>query len=142
MRHLLATKPHWALDQLAAACNQSLSWVKKWQGRLRSAPSDDDHILWGLSRARHQLPPPTDPRLVERILAIRDNPPDHLQRTPGPKAILYYLPRDPIVCEQALTPLTSTRSIWKILDAHQRIVRPTKKQLKAKDEQPPPYTQF
>ena len=142
LRHLLATKPHWALDQLAAACNQSVSWVKKWKVRFRTTKDTDDTLLWGLSRARHHPPSPTDPRLVERILAIRDSPPDNLQRTPGPKAILYYLPRDPIVREQGLKPLTSTRSIWKILDAHQRILRPTKKQLKAKEEQPPAYTQF
>src|SRR5947209_3278484 len=95
LRQLLVTKPHWALDQFAAACNQSISWVKKWKARLRTAAATDDQVLWGLSRARHHPPAPPDPRLVDRVLAIRDTPPEKEHRTPGPKAILYYLPRDP-----------------------------------------------
>jgi hypothetical protein len=31
--------------------------------------------------------------VIEAILAIRDTPPEHLHRTPGPRTILYYLPR-------------------------------------------------
>ena len=142
LRQLLVTHPHWALDQFAAACNQSVSWVKKWKARFRAAAVPDDSLLWGLSRARKTSPPPTDPRLVDRILAIRDTPPENLHRTPGPKAILYYLPCDPVVRELGLRPIRSTRRIWQILDAHQRILRPTKRQLKEAAEQPKPYTEF
>jgi hypothetical protein len=33
--------------------------------------------------------------VVAAILRIRDDPPEHLQRVPGPRALLYYLARDP-----------------------------------------------
>jgi hypothetical protein len=57
-------------------------------------------------------------------LAIRDHPPEGLKRTPGPVAIAYYLQKleetDPLGCHLP----TSTSTIWKILDQHQRILRP------------------
>ena len=32
--------------------------------------------------------------VVNRLVEMRDQPPEGLGRTPGPKALLYYLPRD------------------------------------------------
>ncbi len=63
-------------------------------------------------------------RIVERVLAIRDHPPDHLRRTPGPKAILYYLSQDENLrdCPQEIP--RSTRTVWQILDEAGRIGRP------------------
>jgi hypothetical protein len=55
-------------------------------------PSDrdvDKQVLRGLSRApRHPLPR-LDQQVVDRVLEIRDDPPEGLGRPPGPKAILY-----------------------------------------------------
>ena len=57
--------------------------------------------------------------MIEQILTIRDHPPEQLHRTPGPKAILFYLPRSPEVDGERLP--RSTRTIWKILRAGDRI---------------------
>jgi hypothetical protein len=61
---------------------------------------------------------------VDRILAIRDTPPDHLQRTPGPEAILYYLGRDADLAAAGLRLPRSTRTVWQILRQHGRIASP------------------
>src|SRR5918997_4699325 len=95
LRTLLRTQPTWTVQDYADALQRSLGWVKKWVARLRAAAPDDDGVLHSQSRARRHPPPPLDPRVINCILAIRDHPPEHLHRTPGPKAILYYLARDP-----------------------------------------------
>src|SRR4051812_29102442 len=95
LRSLLHLHPTWTLQDYVAATHHSLAWVKKWRNRFRTAHPDDDGILHSRSRARTQPPPRLDPFVIERILAIRDAPPAHLQRTPGPKAILYFLAHDP-----------------------------------------------
>jgi len=109
--------PDWTALTLAQATGQSVAWVKKWKARFRSASNPADAI-WG----RSHLPargPRVSAAVVEQILAIRDEPPEQLQRTPGPKAILYYLPRTSGL-EGELLP-RSTRTIWKILRAADRI---------------------
>src|SRR3954447_15333325 len=58
LRELLRAHPDWTKHQLAQEIGRSLSWVKKWRRRLRDAPPDDEQVLWGQSRARHQLPVP------------------------------------------------------------------------------------
>jgi transposase InsO family protein len=58
---------------------------------------------------------------VERILAIRDAPPAHLQRTPGPKAILYFLHHDPELRAAGLPLPRSTATVWRLLRRHGRI---------------------
>lgn len=122
LRQLLRAHSDWSHRACAAEIGRSLGWVKKWTKRLRAAASDDDSILRGQSRARTHPPPPWDTRVIARILEIRDQPPEHLRRTPGPKAILYYLQRD--VDLQALgVPLPrSSRTIWRILSRHGRIL--------------------
>ena len=128
LRQLLQIHPDWSHRTCATEIGRSVGWVKKWTKRLRAAAPDDDHIVRGQPRRRKRPPPPWDPRVVERILEIRDAPPEHLRRTPGPKAILYYLHRDADL--QALDVLLprSTRTIWRILTQHGRILhaaRPT-----------------
>jgi transposase InsO family protein len=63
--------------------------------------------------------------VIERILDIRDHPPKGLGRTPGPRAILYYLHQDEalkvILEAQGYDMPRSTRTIWKVLTRHQRI---------------------
>ena len=88
LRTLLRTQPTWSLRDYADATRRSLGWVKKWIARFRSVAPDDDAVLHSQSRARKHPPPRLSPTVIERILAIRDHPPAHLHRTPGPKAIL------------------------------------------------------
>lgn len=122
LRQLLSDHPDWTNAQYAEATGRSLRWVKEWKKRLRAASRDDEAVLQGRSRRPHQLPEPYAPALIERILAIRDLPPNQLQRTPGPKAIRYYLEQDEeLRLSGARLPQTTT--IWKILTAHGRIPR-------------------
>ena len=86
LRTLLATRPDWTLQDLADAVGRSLSWVKKWAKRLRTATSDDESVLHSHSRARKHPPPALSQKVIDRILALRDDPPANLQRIPGPKA--------------------------------------------------------
>lgn len=116
--------PDWTQPQLAQALGRSVSWVKKWLRRLRQARAQGQplwQVLPGQSRARKHPPPATPALVEERILAIRDEPPEGLRRTPGPEAILYYLPRDHQV-QAAQVPLPrSSRTIYRILKKHGRI---------------------
>ncbi|NWJ49095.1 MAG: hypothetical protein HXX08_24825 [Chloroflexi bacterium] len=102
LRLLLRDQPDWNHSQLAFAINRSLSWIKKWCNRLKKAPSDDPSVLISLKRGRKSPFPPPNPLLVERILEIRDHPPDNLKRTPGPKAISYYLAKDKVLAENGV----------------------------------------
>jgi hypothetical protein len=123
LRHLLKQHPNWTTKHYMTATGRSRSWVKKWRKRLRQAAPDDERVLHGLSRARHTPPEPIHPQIVESIWAIRDHPPANLQRIPGPKAILYYLHQAPVLKASGLHIPTSTRTVWPILDRHQRIYR-------------------
>src|SRR6516164_6609686 len=115
LRILLRTQPTWPSQEYADQIGRSLDWVKKWVKRLLNAPPDDEAVLWSRSSARKHPSPPFDPAVIERILAIRDEPPEHLQRTPGPKAILYYLHRDQDLLAQGQSLPRSTRTIWRVL---------------------------
>ncbi len=124
LQRYLRDHPEWTQPQLAAAVGRSLGFVKKWVKRLRGALSGDMSVLFGLPRRRKTPYPQSDPQVEERILAIRDEPPEHLKRVPGPKAILYYLPRDPALQGRTAPLPRSTRTIWKILRRHHRIGHP------------------
>jgi hypothetical protein len=115
LRHLALQHPEWTRPQLAEACGGSISFVKKWLKRFRETDPNDVQVLFSRSRARHTPPSPPDLRLVQRIIEIRTCPPENLQRTPGPRTILYYLKRDADLQAQGVVPPTSTRTIWKIL---------------------------
>ena len=91
LRRLLLAHPEWPHQEYADQIGRPRDWVKRWIKWLRQASADDEIVLWNRSSARHHLPLPLDQRVIDRILDIRDHPPEHLQRTPGPKAILYYL---------------------------------------------------
>jgi hypothetical protein len=68
-----------------------------WLRRLRQA--DPTNVLALHSRSRARQSPPfsiaSQPVVVQRILEIRMEPPENLQRVPGPEAILYFVHRDP-----------------------------------------------
>jgi hypothetical protein len=123
LRELMRKHPRWTQRELAHQTGRSIGWVKKWRQRLRAADANDDDVLHRRTSSRHCVRTRRTAQIVERVLAIRDHPPDHLQRTPGPKAILYYLNRDESLrdCPEAIP--RSTRTIWQILDEAGRIAR-------------------
>lgn len=121
LRILLTTRPDWTRQDLADALGRSVSWVKKWVKRLRAAAADDESVLHSHSRARNHPPPALSQRVIDRILALRDEPPAHLKRTPGPKAIVYFLQQEAATTLAGERLPRSTRTIWRILRQHQRI---------------------
>jgi transposase InsO family protein len=124
LRHLHQIHPEWTKSQLAQALNRSVRYTgsKKWLKRLKESSVEDKTVRWSVPRNRKQPPPPLDPVIEERILFLRDNPPENLKRTPGPRALLYYyLDRDAVLKEKGLTPPRSTATIWKILVRNGRI---------------------
>ena len=77
LRKLLRSHPTWPYQEYADQIGRSYAWVKKWVKRLLAAPPDDEAVLWSRSSARKHPSPPFDPAVIERILAIRDEPPEH-----------------------------------------------------------------
>src|SRR5437016_5667589 len=92
LRQLLQQHPGWTNQQLANVVGRSLTWGKQWKKRVRQTPSAEVH-LFSQSRARHHPPAKTSQPVVAAMLTIRDQPPEELQRTPGPLAIIYYRQR-------------------------------------------------
>jgi hypothetical protein len=115
LRELIRSRPDLTLKQMAVALKRSYTWVKKWAKRLATAPPDDVEILKSRSRARHTPFPEWDALVIRRIEQVRQNPPEGLQRTPGPMSILYYLPRDEALQKQGCRLPRSTRTVWMIL---------------------------
>lgn len=76
---------------MADEVGRSKSWVKRWLKRIHGTPLEGHEVLQGKSRIPKHLPPPMDTKIVEKILEIRDHPPQQLGRTPGPLTILYYV---------------------------------------------------
>jgi transposase InsO family protein len=138
LRTLLRTQPRWTLRDFADAIGRSLTWVKKWIKRLRAAPEDPSSVQ-SRSRARKQPPAPISAVVVERILAIRDDPPGGLRRVPGPRTIRYYLEQDHELRAQGLRLPRSTRTIWRILRQHGRIAPPAAR-VHVPVERPDPLT--
>lgn len=115
LRELLEETPHASPQALAQTIGRSVSWVKKWRKRILEGVSDDPCLLCSRSRAHHTPYFRWDPRVIQRIVEMRFAPPENLKRMPGPRALLYYLPRDPEL-QAAQVPLPrSSRTIWKIL---------------------------
>jgi hypothetical protein len=120
LRWLAEHHPDWTQRELAAYLRRSVDWIKKWLKRLREADPHDVTVLHSRSRAR-TTPPPSfadQPLVVQRILEIREAPPEDLQRIPGPEAILYDLHRDPLLQAAAVPLPRSPTTIWKILRTH------------------------
>src|SRR5207247_10522308 len=108
--------------QVSQGVIRSRSWVYKWQCRLENVSTGNDgalhQIAQGQSRARKHPPARVDPSIEALILSLRDEPPEGLRRTPGPKAILYYLPRQVTLWQSQMLLPTSTRTIYQILQRH------------------------
>jgi hypothetical protein len=94
LRRLLQLHPQWTQPQSAQAVGMSVGWVKKWKNRLQEAEPEHEQVLYSRSRARMHPPERISQVVVDRISQMRDEPPEGLRRTPGPKALLSYLPRD------------------------------------------------
>ena len=84
-----------------------LNWLKR-QGcrsvgsrngkkRLLQAPDNHEQVLRGLSRAPHHPRPRLEQQVVDRVLEIRDTPPENLGCIPGRK-------RDPVLVFIAMKP--------------------------------------
>jgi hypothetical protein len=113
--------PEWTYGELAATVGRSESWVNKWLARFKQATSTNLSLFQSRSHACH-TPSPTTPRpVVERILALRDEPPDHLRRVPGPRTLLAFLHRDPEALALALPLPRSSRTVWQVLRRAGRI---------------------
>jgi Homeodomain-like domain len=113
--------PDWTYAELAEKVGRSESWVNKWLARFKQATAADLSLFQSRSHARHTPPPTTPPPVVDRILALRDEPPAHLRRVPGPRTILAFLQRDPEALALALPLPRSTRTVWKVLRRAGRI---------------------
>ena len=117
LRWLVEHHPQWTHQDLADALGMSRSWVSKWRKLLRQADAGDVMVLHSRSRARHTPPASiaSQPAVVQRIVEIRLAPPEHLQRVPGPEAILYSVHRDPTLQRAGVRLPRSQTTIWKIL---------------------------
>jgi Homeodomain-like domain len=117
LRWLVQQHPEWTHQDLADALDLSRPWVSKWLQRLRQTDPDDVMALHSRSCARHTPPISiaSQPAVVQRILEIRVEPPENLQRVPGPEAILYYLHRDPALKHAGVRLPRSQTTVWKIL---------------------------
>jgi len=141
LRRLLTQHPTWTRQQYAQAVGMSMGWVKKWITRLRAAPPQDEAVLQGQSRARKHPPERLSQRVVDRLLELRDQPPEGLGRTPGPKALLYYLPRDAELAASGERLPRSSRTIYGYLLQAGRIRRPLP-HLQEPTERPAPMSQW
>ncbi len=119
LRRLMRLHPQWTHQQYAQGVGMSRGWVKKWKKRLQEAAPEEEQVLHSRSRARTHPPERISQSVIDRSIQMRDAPPEGLQRTPGPKAILYYLPRDEHLQGERLP--RSSRTIYRILQHAGRI---------------------
>lgn len=124
LRQLMQTYPTWSNRQYAEAVGRCRKWVQKWKKRLKNTDPEDPSVLQSQSRARKTPPQSYHPNVIRRILDLRDHPPAEVPRKLGPKPILYFLHQD--VAMRAYRLPRSSSTVWKILDANQRILRPIK----------------
>src|SRR5438034_8648957 len=141
LRRLLTQHPAWTRKQYAQAVGMSQGWVKKWVKRLREAPPEDQAVLHSQSRARQHPPERISEAAVDRPLQLRDQPPEGLGRTPGPKALLSYLPRDVELAATGQRLPRSSRTISRLLREAGRI-RQRLPHLQEPRERPAPMSQW
>lgn len=141
LRHLYQEHPDWGARRHSRFSRRSLTWIKKWLRRFREADPDDESVLHSRSRARQTSPRKVCQAVVDRILAIRDEPPGKLRRTPGPKTIRYYLEQDWELRQQQAYIPRSTRTIWQILSQHGRIFQSSPPEHEP-EERPEPMSEW
>jgi transposase InsO family protein len=118
--HLHLKHPDWTIRRLAEVVDRSIGWVMKWLTRFRTEADSPDLFLDHPHSSPDPAPHTTSLEVMETILDLRDHPPESLRRVPGPKAILYYLERAEHLIGQVIP--QSTRTIWRILKAANRII--------------------
>jgi hypothetical protein len=128
LRQVLRDHPAWPRQAYAAQLGRPLGWVKQWTKRLREAAPEDEAVWWNRSSARPPPPPTTSLAAIERILDIRDHPPEHLQRTPGPKTIRSSLGRDQALQASGGLVPPSTRTIWQMLTRSERLAQSARRE--------------
>jgi hypothetical protein len=119
LRSLWLQHPDWSNPTLAQATRRSVAWVKQWKARFRAVPHPEEPV-WG----RAHLPAPRSrcsAAVVAPVLPIRDEPPEHLHRTPGPKTMLSDRARTASLEGEQLP--RATRTIGKILCTADRSAR-------------------
>jgi hypothetical protein len=126
LRQLMHDHPGWSTKDYVETLGRSRKWVQKWKQRLQAAEPDNDAVLYSQSRARKIRPEPYHPAVIERILQLRDEPPEAVPRRLGATTILYYLHQDPALQVSQHRLPRSTSTIWKILNENQRLLRPVK----------------
>ena len=139
LRQLLQDQPDWTNQMYADALDMSRSWVKDWKPVFRKADPDDESVVLGRPRHRRTPLEDYDPDVIEAVLDIRDHPPEYCPRTPGPAVIQYELAQRFADTDKRFPRSTST--IWTILDQHQRIIRPSKRE-REPIERPDPMTHW
>ena len=120
LRDLLQKTPQASPRELAQTTGRSISWVKKWRKRLTKGDPHDHSVLCSRSRAHHAPYFRWDNRVIQRIVEMRFAPPENLKRIPGPRALLYYLPRDESIA-RSTGPLATLQSNDLEDPSHQRL---------------------
>jgi transposase len=115
LRWLAQRHPSWTQRELATTLGKSLAWVKKWLKRLREAEPGDVMALHARARKTPPASIASQTAVVQRILEIRESPPENLQRVPGPETIVSYLHRDPALQMAGVRLPRSQTTVWKIL---------------------------
>ncbi len=123
LRELLVTQPELKTRDLVARTGRSERWVRKWRQRLAQTSPSDWQALQRRSSRPHRLRPAVDERVVEAILALRDELPARLHRVAGAPTILYYIHQDKALHGLGVRLPTSRSTVWKILDRAKRIAR-------------------
>ena len=113
LRDLLAINPDSPIEELKTAIGRSADFVCKWKKRFLSGQPDAQTLVRSQSRRRKQLPAPLDARVEAAILAVRDQPPEQLGRTPGPRCICALLKRDKAFLELGL-PVPCSTVCWRL----------------------------
>jgi hypothetical protein len=114
LSQLMNEHSDWKHHQYATATQRSIAWVKKWRRRIEQARGNDG-VLIGQSRRRKTPQGEWKAAVVQRIVDIREHPPEGLGRVPGPVAILYYLQRDEGLLAEGLSLPKGAPTIWRIL---------------------------
>ncbi len=88
LRTLHQQHPDWSYPHLAQHLSRSISWVKKWSKRLKTAGPEDQTVLKSQSRCPKHPPPSIEPVVVERILDEHQRiiRPTQSEREPTPQA--------------------------------------------------------
>ena len=118
-------RPNAKAPELAKEIGRSERWARKWLTRFEKHNEEDgvSPLFCSQSRARKTSNKLVSQAVVEAILDIRDNPPDGLQRIPGPETILYYLPKHETMVDTEEYLPKSGSTIWQVLVENQRIYR-------------------